>query len=209
MAPTAVRRPSVSVLVAVLAALATSPAVAADVTRPASVTGLTVARGGGDVSLAWDAVGADATGRPESVAEYRVYRGTTPEFVPDKTGGSNRVGSVAGLTFTDAGAGSPPSSYFYLVTAVDAAGNESNANVPLVLAPPVLSGSWTNTTIELSWTVAQPAAAVARYRVYYGKSPGAYEFVRDAGSSTSTSFSGLELYVNWYFAVVAVDVNGN
>ena len=92
---------------------------------------------------------------------------------------------------------------------MDAAGNESVTRPAKVTTPAVLTGHWTNTTIELQWSGAAPAAEVAGYRVYYGRASHGYEFVQDVGTATSTSLSGLQLLVNWYASVVAVDGNGN
>jgi hypothetical protein len=66
------------------------------------------------VSLAWGAA-SDNVG----VTAYNVYRGSVSGFVPAV---ANRVGQVAGLSFTDSGVA--PGTYFYAVRAQDAAGNE-------------------------------------------------------------------------------------
>src|SRR6185295_7637933 len=99
---------------------------------------------------------------------YRVYRGTTPNFTPDRAGGTNRIGTPAGNSFTDAGAAGTGASYYYLVSAMDVAGNEGPTKPSVVTSVPVLSGGYTNTTIELNWTAAQPAISIAKYRVYCG-----------------------------------------
>jgi hypothetical protein len=193
----------------ILGALA---AQAADVTNPAEVGGVHVNPNAGvpdDLDVSWSAVAFDVSGNAETVSLYKVYRGDTPDFVPDKSGGSNLVGTSASTTFTDAGARTDGTDHYYLVTAEDAAGNESASRASTVTTPPVLSGSWTDTTIELNWTDADPVGNVLNYKVYYGKAPGEYEFVDDVGLSTSHSLTGLELWVNWYVAVTAVDLNGN
>jgi hypothetical protein len=195
-------------LLTVLIVAASLPVLAQDVTRPSRVEELRGSRDGTDVLLSWDAVTLDAAGNAETVAEYNIYRGTAPDFVPDKAGGSNRIGTALSLTFTDSGAAANPTDYYYLVTAVDTAANESNAKAPLVTSP-VLSGFWTNTSIEVSWTDALPAVDVVAYRVYYGTAPGEYEFVDDVGTSTSHSLTGLQTFINWYVAVTVVDTNGN
>ncbi|HKQ61275.1 MAG TPA: peptide-N-glycosidase F-related protein [Candidatus Polarisedimenticolaceae bacterium] len=184
------------------------PGWAADVTRPADVAGLSASRSVNDVHLTWSTVGADVLGAPETIGSYKIYRGTSAAFVPDRSGGSNLAGSSALPQFTDSGAAVGGPSYFYLVSAVDAAGNESGTR-PSSLVPPVLSGSWTDTTIELQWTPAQPAGGVSGYRVYCGRAPQTYESVVDVGLATSRSLSGLQAYVNWYCAVTAVDSAGN
>ena len=192
-----------------LAILAVAPAQAADVVKPAEVTGLTASRATPDVQLGWAAVTADVTGSPETVTQYRIYRGLTPDFVPDRAGGSNRIGTSATTSFVDAGAAVTGDPYHYLVSAVDAAGNESAIEPATVTTPPTLSGSWTDTTIELSWSGAAPADQVSKYLVYYGTAPARYDFVKDVGAATSTSMTGLALNTNYHFAVVAVDLAGN
>jgi hypothetical protein len=184
---------------------------AADVTNPATVEGVQVdpAVGFDDLDLSWTAVTLDVTGNAETVSEYRIYRGDTPDFVADKTGGSNLVGTSTGTSFTDVGARTDGIDHYYRVSAVDADGNEGGVQAATVTTPPVLSGFWTDTTIELSWTDGQPMSEVLTYKVYYGKQSGTYEFVDDVGLTTAHSLSGLELWVNWYVAVVAVDMNGN
>ena len=197
------------VVLIVSALVVPSVSLAADVTAPAAVAGLLAERAVSDVVLNWSAVTVDVLGSAESVSSYRVYRGLTPDFVPDRSGGSNRIGTTATTGFTDAGAGAGAPSYYYLVTAVDSSGNESGSRVPAVTTPPTLAGFWTDTSVELSWSGAAPAGSVAGYRVYYGTSPRRYDFVKDVGTATATSMTGLDLWVNWYFSVVAVDVYGN
>lgn len=182
---------------------------AADVTPPAAVTGVAATKAGSDVQLSWGAVTVDVTGAPETVASYVVYRGSTPSFVPDKAGRTNRVGTSATPAFTDAGALSTGIDGYYLVSAVDAAGNESETKPSTVTTAPVLSGTYTDTGVNLNWTGAAPSDQVAKYLVYYGTAPHRYDAVKDVGLATSTSMAGLSSNVNYYFAVVAVDLEGN
>lgn len=195
--------------VSLAVALAPAAAFAADVTPPSPVAGLSAAKSGTDLNLSWSAVTTDEKGATETVTGYRVYRGTSPDFVADKSGGSNRVGSPSGTTFTDAGALSTGLDAYYLVSAVDAAGNESGTEPATLSGAPVLSGSYTDTTIELNWTAATPLDQVLGYLVYYGTRPGVYDGVKDVGLATNTSMTGLNLWTNYYFSVVAVDLNGN
>lgn len=197
------------VLSGVLAGLLGPAALAQDVVGPASVSQLLVERSGDDLVLTWDEVVTDAAGQPETVDVYRVYRGLSPDFVPDADGGSNRIGEAALPEFTDVGAASDGVDYYYLVSAVDAAGNESNTKAPSVSVPPVLSGTWTETGIDLSWTDAQPIENVNGYRVYCGRASGDYERVDDVGLVNSYLVDGLEENVVWYCAVTAVDLAGN
>jgi len=187
-----------------------SSALAADVTNPAQVENLLFDRSGADVLLVWDPVTTDAAGNTESVDYYEIYRGVDPDFVPDKAGGSNRIGTSATESYTDVGAaGTGEPDYYYLVCAVDLDGNQGPTRQPWLDTPPMLSGYWTDTTIELDWTDAQPLAGVVAYKVYRGQASGQYEAVENVGLSNVYSAIGLEADVNWYFAVTAVDVGGN
>src|SRR5262245_8975840 len=85
---------------AILVSLATPAALAADVTKPGAVGGLLVGKSGNDAVLTWSAVTTDVTGAAETVTQYRVYAGSTPSFVPDKVGGTNRIGTSATTSFT-------------------------------------------------------------------------------------------------------------
>jgi len=148
--------------VCLLAALAAgAPAAAQDVVRPAEVQGLLEGSDGVAVQLSWDPVTTDVLGHPETISHYRVYRGETPDFVPDKTGDSNLLGTALLPEYSDDAAAQAPLSYYYLISAVDADGNESDTKPAVVTTPPVLSGYWTSSTIELDWTAAAPAANVA------------------------------------------------
>ena len=90
------------------------PAPYEDTQAPTVPTNLAATGSTGSVSLTWTA-STDNVG----VAGYRVYRSTTSGFTPS---GSNRVAQVTGTSYTDA---VPAGTYYYLVTAYDAAGNES------------------------------------------------------------------------------------
>lgn len=58
------------------------------------------------------------------VEEYRIYRSTSPDFVPES---GNVAGSSRGLTYTDAGL-LPDTTYYYRVAAVDSHGNVGPAS---------------------------------------------------------------------------------
>jgi hypothetical protein len=190
--------------------LLASSALAADVTNPGEVENLLVDPSGGDIQLAWDPVTVDAAGHPETVDYYEIYRGVDPDFVPDKAGGSNRIGTSATESFTDPGAaGDSEPLYYYLVCAVDLDGNQGATRQVWLDTPPTLSGYWTDTTIELDWTDAQPLAGVVSYKVYRGRAAGQYEYVEDVGMANVYSATSLEANVNWYFSVTAVDIGGN
>ena len=101
-----------------------------DLMPPAAPTGLTALEGNAEVSLSWDVV-PDASG-------YNVYRS------PVTGGGYVKVNGapLAGTSFTDSGLRNARN-YFYVVTALDAWGNES-AYSNEVSAMPHYTIGWAN-----------------------------------------------------------------
>ncbi len=86
-----------------------------DTSAPTAPTGLGATGSIGTVTLNWTAATDDV-----GVARYNVHRGTTPGFTPSA---GNRVGQPTGPSYVDAGV--PAGTYYYRVTAEDAAGNVS------------------------------------------------------------------------------------
>ena len=85
-----------------------------DTTPPTAPTSLTATGALGSVSLTWTA-STDNVG----VAGYSVYRSTTSGFTPST---STLIGQATGTSYTDSVAAG---TYYYLVTAYDAAGSVS------------------------------------------------------------------------------------
>jgi fibronectin type 3 domain-containing protein len=96
-----------------LAVMATFKPASLDTQPPGPPSGLAATGGVGSVGLTWSPA-TDNVG----VAGYRIYRSTTSGFTPSS---ANLVGSTAATSFTD---NVPAGTYYYLVTAFDAAGNE-------------------------------------------------------------------------------------
>jgi hypothetical protein len=93
----------------------------ADTTPPEAVENLAAAKAGGDIFLEWTPVIQDTSGSPESTSHYVVYRSTDAAVVP-----GDSIAGTADTTYLDAGAaGSVANNYFYIVRAVDSAGNKS------------------------------------------------------------------------------------
>jgi hypothetical protein len=122
-ATSATYRPSVK--------LTFTPVAGPDTEAPSVPTGLaaTVA-GNTDVGLTWSA-STDNTG----VTAYSVYRGTTADFAADA---SSRLSDVTTTSYADNGR--PTGTWYYRVTARDAAGNMSAASsaVSATITPPVV-----------------------------------------------------------------------
>jgi hypothetical protein len=118
---------------------------------PAPPTGLTAVAGDAQVALSWTA----STG----AASYHVKRSTS------STGPFTQVAAPTGTTYTDTGL-NDGTVYYYVVTAVNMAGESGNSN--LVSATPVAAGSGTGLTIptvhpRLWWNAARLAQAKAWY----------------------------------------------
>src|SRR4029079_18168917 len=106
------------------------------------------------------------------VARYNVHRGTTSGFTPSA---ANRIGQATATSYSDAGLA--PGTYFYKVTAEDAAGNVgpvSNTATATVLnttaptAPAGLAATGSAGQASLSWTASTDNLGVARYNVHRG-----------------------------------------
>ena len=85
----------------------------ADTTAPTAPSGLAATGGAGQASLSWTAA-TDNVG----VIRYNVHRSTASGFTPSL---ANRVAQPTGTSYTDTGLAA--GTYFYRVTAEDAAGN--------------------------------------------------------------------------------------
>ncbi|MFA5103574.1 MAG: hypothetical protein WC527_00110 [Candidatus Margulisiibacteriota bacterium] len=88
-----------------------------DTIPPSAVFGNSMIKSGSDLVLGW-VPATDNVG----VTGYFIYRSVTPVFTPSI---ANKIGSSATNSYADAGALSATNSYYYKVTAFDAAGNES------------------------------------------------------------------------------------
>jgi fibronectin type 3 domain-containing protein len=178
----------------------------ADVTKPASPSGVTataVARTA-EIDLSW-AAASDNVG----VDTYRIYRVPGPAGPVGTVNGAVR--SFADTTVTSATA------YSYTVTAMDAAGNESDPSSPATATsadfrkptPPgnVAATAASESRIDLTWTAASDDVAVTGYRVYRnGSSTPAATLPATARSYADT---GLAAGTTVSYAVRAVDAAGN
>ncbi|HEY1285351.1 MAG TPA: galactose oxidase-like domain-containing protein [Solirubrobacterales bacterium] len=179
------------------------PAPYEDTAAPSAPTDLKAGGGIGTATLSWTAA-TDDTG----VTAYNVHRSSTPNFTPSL---ANRVGRTGSTTFSDTGA--PVGTWYYKVTAEDAAGNvgepsaEASATVTAdTEAPSVPAGLQAtpgSTSVTLKWTSSTDNVGVSGYLV-----------TREGGpttSSPSTSFTdtGLTPGMSYTYTVAAYDAAGN
>lgn len=182
-----------------------------DLAVPSAPTGLSATHGAGGVDVSWTA-STDDTG----VLEYRVYRGTTADFVAD-------ADSFLATTATTSYHEDAPAlgTYYYRVVAVDGAENESAPSLAgqLVVTDidaPTAPASAAATQVgadgvSVTWAPSADDVEVADYAVYRGATPG-FAIVDGTlvGTVAGTSFSegGLSAGAK-YYRVVARDAAGN
>jgi fibronectin type 3 domain-containing protein len=179
---------------------------------PPSVPGtLTGTVGLTSVSLSWGAATDNV-----AVLRYNVHRGASAGFAPTA---ANRIAQPTGTTYNDTAL--PPGTYYYKVTAEDAAGNVGATSNELIAAvtgdvtPPGAPGTLTATgglsSVGLSWGAAADNVGVVRYNVHRGTSAG---FTPTAGNRiaqpTGMSYSDTGLSPGtYYYKVTAEDAAGN
>jgi len=181
-----------------------------DITPPSAPSGLTAGASGSSVSLAW-------TGSTDNVGvvRYDVYRSTTSGFTPTA---ANRIAQPTGTSYTDSGLA--PGTYYYKVTAEDAAGNISSpsneasgtiADTTPPSAPSGLAATASGSSVSLTWTAATDNVGVAVYNVYRGTTSGfAPSGTNQIGQPSGTSFTDTNLAQgNYFYKVTAQDAAGN
>ncbi len=193
-----------------IAAFMSTPGTSTPV-APSAPTNLDATPGNGKVSLSWS---APTTGT--SPITYEVYESTT-----SATEGFTPVTSVstATATVTELTNGR---TYFFIVKALNAAGEASSAAVSAVPnantvpgAPTGLTASSTaiSKTINLSWSapVSDGGSAITSYRLYRGTSSGgesSYETVTCTSATCSASDTGTTFGTTYYYEVAAVNIVG-
>ena len=122
-----------------------------DTVPPTAPANLSATGGSASVSLSW----AGSTDN-RAVVNYNVYRSTASGFTPSP---ANQIAQPTGTSFTDAGMS--PGTYYYKVSAQDAAGNISGASnqasATVDSAPPTAPGTLTAnggvSRVDLTWAL--------------------------------------------------------
>ncbi len=166
---------------------------------PATPTSFVATAGDGRVTLSWNAA-AGATG-------YNVKRATA-------NGGpyGTVAGNVTATTWTDTGV-TNGTAYYYVVSAVNAAGESPNSAqasaTPLPPAPPAPTGLTATPgsgKVTLAWNA---AAGAANYNVKRSvTSGGPYAIIAGGVASTSYTNTGLTNGVTYYYVVSATNLGG-
>jgi fibronectin type 3 domain-containing protein len=170
------------------------------------------------VEVSWTAPATDIYGAPTSIASYRVYRGTTPTFV---VGPSSLIATLTGAASTvlhDRNAWNSPTTYYYLVTAVDTHGFASGAGRELPLGITQLEvTSAGGGMLQLTWPpvtqdVTGALTAIDHYEVYTDTQPlnrGRIDLLTPVSSTTGTTAQVPEGAGTRFISVIVVDARGN
>jgi fibronectin type 3 domain-containing protein len=162
-----------------------------DTTPPAAPGNLAATAGDARVDLSWTAP-ADP-----DVTSYRVYRATTS---PVAIAPAGLQGGVSGTTYSQTGL-TNGTTYYYVVTAVDASGNESPASLeapaqPQATSAPSIPTGVTATAgdrqVTVAWTASTGSPAsyeVSRDGTVVGSVPAPTTTFTDAGLTNGTAYA--------------------
>jgi fibronectin type 3 domain-containing protein len=168
-------------------------------TPPAAPTGLTASPGNGQVTLNWNA--------SSGASSYNVKRSTTSggPYTTIATG-------VTSTSFTNTGL-TNGTTFFFVVSAVNSAGESGNSNqasaTPQLSLPPAPTGLTAipgNAQVSLSWNASSGATS---YNVKRSTtSGGPYTTIATGVTSTSFTNTGLTNGTTFFFVVSAVNSAG-
>jgi hypothetical protein len=152
------------------------------ISPPRAISDLMVTRSGSNPSnlvLTWSRPLVNIYGLPTTVGGYRIYRGTTPGFVPSAATLIATLNGGTPSTYTDAGAVLLPQNVYYLVTAWDAsdptlvsgAGRDLPNGIADLNVSPVSA-----TTVHVTWSAVRTdvqglPTLVQQYRFYTSANP--------------------------------------
>ncbi len=184
---------------------------AASPVAPSAPQSLAAKAGDGSVSLTWQ---PPASNGAANITGYDVYRGTSPgaeSSTPLATG-------VTTTSFTDSTAANG-TTYYYKVTAVNAAGQSPRSNeasaTPQATAPSAPTGlmaSGSNGSVKLSWIApaSNGGSQITGYDVYRGTSPGGESSTPIATGVSGSTYTdtGVTNGTTYYYKVTAVNAVG-
>ena len=186
-----------------------APATVADATPPSAPGTLTATAAGSTINLSWGAA-SDNVG----VSRYNLHRGTTSGFTPTT---ANRIAQPTGLSHADTTLA--PGTYFYKLTAEDAAGNigplsnTASATVADTTPPstPTLNATGGAGQATLTWTAATDNVAVTRYNLHRSTTSGFTPTTANRiAQPTGTSHTDTGLTAGTYhYKLTAEDAAGN
>jgi fibronectin type 3 domain-containing protein len=158
------------------------------------------------LSLTWSA--SSSGGAP--IQNYRVYRGITSSNL-------SQVATVALTAYND-NSGSPATTYFYAVQAIDSGGDVSPMSATVsatTLGPPsaptdLVATAPSKAQVSLTWAAGPSGMPLLTYNVFRGISPSSLGSLRViAATQTSTIDGTVAPATTYYYAIQAKDMGGN
>ena len=167
------------------------------VTIPATPSGLSATAGNLQVALSWSA--------SSGATSYHVKRATTGG------GPYTQISAPTGTTFTDAGLANG-TTYFYVVSAVNAAGESANSTqaaatpkAPTPAVPVGVSATAGNQQVALAWSASSGATS---YNVKRATTSGGPYTLVSAPTANSFTDTGLVASTTYFYVVSAVNASG-
>jgi titin len=176
------------------------------VSPPTAPLTLGAAAGDAQINLTWSAPASEG-GSP--ITNYRIYRGTTP-------GGEVFLVEIGNLTAYDDTGLTNGQAYYYVVTAVNWAGEGPASNEATATpagapgAPTGLAAFPGDTQVILTWTApaSDGGSPITNYTIYRGLSSGGEAFLVQIGNVLTHTDLGLTNGVTYYYTVSAVNAIG-
>jgi fibronectin type 3 domain-containing protein len=169
---------------------------------PAPPTGLTATAGNAQVSLSWTA--------SSGASSYNVKRSTS------SSGPYTTIASgVTTTSYTDTGL-TNGTTYYYVVSAVDACGESANSSqmsatpqaAPAPVAPTGLTASGARRKVGLSWTQST-SPGVTQNKVYRSTTNGGpFSLLVTLSATTSYTDTSVISHTTYYYVVTAVSSSG-
>jgi fibronectin type 3 domain-containing protein len=167
---------------------------------PLPPTGVTASPGNAQVTVSWSAT--------SGATSYNVKRATT------SGGPYTTVASPTSTSYTDTGL-TNGTTYYYIVTAVNSAGESANSSevsatpqVPTTATPTGLTANATKPgSINLRWSQST-TPGVTQNRIYRRTGTGTYAAITTVAATTSYVDRGLLSRTTYCYVVTALSANG-
>ena len=188
---------------------------------PSAPSGLTATQlSSSSIGLAWSAMTPPTNC---TISSYSVYRSTTSGF--SASASTLLASGLESSSYTDAGL-APSTTYYYLIEAVDAAGNSAASTQASVTSGPpqctavpsaptgLTATASSSSSIGLAWSAVTPPTncTITSYSVYgstaSGFTPSSSTLISSGVTGTSYTNSGLTASTAYYYVVEAVDADG-
>ncbi|GEM_PF-3279453 len=183
-------------------------AVPVDTTPPAPPTGLTATPGDAQITLAW------TLNTEPDMQGYNIYRATVSGGPYTKVNANN---PVSGPTFVNSNRTNGVT-YYYVITAVDTANNESGSSAevsatPVDSTPPAIPTGLTatrgDTQVSLDWAD-NTEPDLAAYEVWRSTVSGSgYTCIKHGQTTSNYLDTGLVNGVTYYYKLKAYDTSAN